>query len=149
MSGLSAFIFSSALDRCVNMIKTFMIGLFFGGIFSMVISIFVFAESSGKYISTTKHQILKVENESTYASIFKDKFSFIYITDHELNKFSGCLNDVTLFSLEEGEISPYMEIKTYLISNEWSFLSAYKHQHLIHINQNQIKMIYSNTKIEK
>lgn len=148
MSGLTAFIFSPEL-KCLNMIKTCMIVLFFGGLFSMIISIFVFAESSGKYISTTKHQILKVENESTYASIFKDKFSFIYTTDREPNKFSGFLNDVSLISLEEGEITPYMEIKTYFISNVWSFLSAYKQQHLIHINQNQIKMLYSKTELEK
>lgn len=131
------------------MIKTFVITIFFGGILSILISIFVFAYTSGKHITTIKYKILKVEHESTYASIFKDRFSFIYTTDLEPNKFSGFLNDVSLLSLEEGEISPYMEIKTYLICNEWSFLSAYKHQYFIHINQSQIKMLYSKTELEK
>jgi len=132
---------------------TFFVGGIISLLASLVINLCILDERSsrnrgGTLLSTYNNQLIKTED--SFAFINRDKLSCVYSTGKEPTQFKEYLFALKLIPLKEGEVNPYIVRLLYSSDSHWTLFDSETYRYDVHINQDQIKMIYDKEeKVEK
>lgn len=135
------------------MMSTSGIILFIGGFLSLILNVIIAANTEQVVVSTSIYPIAKIEGYEKYAFVkhnnqFTD-ISLTYISEDQPVSITDRLYSVKIYDLEPGEKPSVVIKQSKIIDSNWTLFSWDTKSQEIHINQDQIGVIYEKQKKPK